>query len=718
MGWWTVGTIGVGLVSDYFKGQARRSAAQAANKATAQANKAQYKRDVELDDIDWLGKNSQYAWSLTSQAIAKHQDAVNKADYEYAQDRTINAYVKGLELDLQALDDKYVVGEDLRYLQESMDLDYLDQQNVLKLGNRFIDLGIESGRAELEKNQGVANERAKFDTNRLNLRDERKTAVSNARSDRNLRVDLAVDQFEKLSASSTASLLTSLSQADDKYANAVYRRNTEFNTTRENAREAKEQVANAAKNTFATGKENAADARIQKKADLALKQFQQKALNKLEFESNKATLNVEAMKAYKANERAVSEYMTSIDIRAKQSDVMVAKRENEYAKMQEDIVLAEQLDTLKRDAQQVAAILNSADAKASATARQGGSNSSARLALDALQQFGRSYGEMQVQQKQRRLRLTAMNEDTTGKMAQEMAAIALQIEGERNKIKFTKQNQAIQKKEFGLKYQDLKTTKGYKDEASSRAYQLGVNSADSQYKGTIRSLATDRDNAIARATATKNATIASAQTKKDNAISQAGLTRDQSKETARDSNEERLTRYGIDKKNSVELATENGRRNITNARLKEQLGIRTARTERNRSIDSLIAKNDLTQFGVGQKVQSAIGEYDMDTARIYEVFNDLTLPGFDLAYRQGERERYSTTLSALNNIDAAATPYRDGIFIDPLKPIRGLKPELKKSGKIYVPSTGSLMAESAFNAISNGMSQSYTDPRTGNLKFR
>lgn len=718
MSWVTALTVGGTLVSDFFAGRSRASAASQANKAQKAINKANYKRDLELDEIDWLGKNSQYAWGLANQAIAKHQDEVRQADYEYAQDRTISTYVKGLELDMQALDDQYVVGEDLRYLQESMDLDYRDETNTLKLGNAFIDLGIQGGLSELETNQDIATANSTFKTVRGNLRAERRNNVDNARKFRDLQIGLATDQFDKLSESSTSTLLTILEQEDTKYENKVYRENQEFNTIRDNARAAKQQLENAAKNTFATGQDNAVDSRIQKKAELAMKQYETKALGKLEFETGKAQLNVDSQKAYKANERAVAEYMNNIDIRAKQSDVRVAKRENEFASLQEDIVLAEQLDTLKRDAQQVAAILNSADAKAAATARQGGSNSSARLALDALQQFGRSYGQMQVQQKQRRAKLSTMNADTTGALAQEMSAIALQIEGERNRIKYTKQSNDILKKENALKYRDLKTTKGFKDLAASSAYTLGVNSADTQYKGTIRSLATERDNTIARAINTKDSTIRTAGTNKDNAISEAGVSRDQAKGTAQATADERLVRYGIDKRNSVETAIDQGSRNIGNAKLKERLGINTQRNQRDRTVDKLIAKNDLTQFGINQKIGSAISEYEMNSDRIYEVFNDLTLPGFDLASRQGDRDRYSTTLSALNNIDAAATPYREGIFVDPLKPIRGLKPELKKSAKVYVPSTGSIFAQSALNAITAGMEQSYTDPRTGNLKFK
>lgn len=101
------------------------------------------------------------------------------------------------------------------------------------------------------------------------------------------------------------------------------------------------------------------------------------------------------------------------------------------------------------------------------------------------------------------------------------------------------------------------------------------------------------------------------------------------------------------------------------------------------------------------------GQYQLD------VFNKLTIPGFELANKQGKRDLQSLYIQTQSTIDEASMPFRESIFFMPRQPIAGLKPEYFAPTKIYEP-TG---LDLAFNAISAGvqgaMQFSYQKPGGG-----
>ena len=79
-------------------------------------------------------------------------------------------------------------------------------------------------------------------------------------------------------------------------------------------------------------------------------------------------------------------------------------------------------------------------------------------------------------------------------------------------------------------------------------------------------------------------------------------------------------------------------------------------------------------------------------------FKELTLPSFDLAQRQGQREMKSLIQGTKNTLREASMPYNDAIIFDPLKPIKGLKPEFYEPTKQYVPS----MLSVGLNTVKGG----------------
>ena len=161
-------------------------------------------------------------------------------------------------------------------------------------------------------------------------------------------------------------------------------------------------------------------------------------------------------KAAEANNNTrdrVSQYMASIASRANAADQILAKTDSEGQAIQEQILIAESLDTMKRDAEYITAIVSDAETRASVTSKQGGSSSSKRVAMQAMQAFGRDYGMMQARQKDMRRNLSNFNEQTNGQTSAQLAQIASQINGEAERIKYTSSANALQQE--GLMLQQM-----------------------------------------------------------------------------------------------------------------------------------------------------------------------------------------------------------------------------------------------------------------------
>lgn len=164
---------------------------------------------------------------------------------------------------------------------------------------------------------------------------------------------------------------------------------------------------------------------------------------RLQLGSDYASLGYEAATTALQNEQNVAAYINSIQQRGLQADLLIQQKQDEGKSIQEQIVLQEQLDSLRRDGEYVTALVDGADRRAGAVARSGGSNSARRLAMDSMKEFGRSYGLMRLEQQRRRTELSNYNASLNGETATQLALIAKQIEGERDKINFTKRSSAL-----------------------------------------------------------------------------------------------------------------------------------------------------------------------------------------------------------------------------------------------------------------------------------
>ena len=344
---------------------------------------------------------------------------------------------------------------------------------------------------------------------------------------------------------------------------------------------------------------------------------------------------------------AVASYVNAIRSQGIAANQLLSQTQDEGKSIQEQIVISEQLDTIQRDAQQITALLEGADKRASSVARGGGSNSARRVAMDSMKAFGRSYNQMKVEQQNRRRQLTNYNSKLTGETAAEFAQAANSIANQRDRIQSTQASSALNQAGFLAEATTADLQRQMSSNATMLSTALGINQANQTYD-----------------------------------LEQAGL---------------------LNESNIVERQ----RQQDTNAlMLSTALGINQANQT-----------NTFTQgrlAGLGQEAQRS---YDFTTNNLLTEYNQLTLPSFDLAARQGEREYQALLQNTMNTIQGASTPYQDAILIDPLEPIAGLEPQKGMMTPVAKPSWGSILAGSFLQGAQGALGMSYTNA-SGNLAFR
>ena len=239
------------------------------------------------------------------------------------------------------------------------------------------------------------------------------------------------------------------------------------------------------------------------------------------------------------------QYMNRIQTRAMDGKALVQRTENEGQQLVMDATLGYQRDALERDIQTVASIVGASSARASASQRQGGSSTSKRLALNSIQELGRTFGQIKMNDQARQGRIQLLNASMQGERATELGKYAIQTQGD-----------------------------------------LGA------------------------------------------------------------------MQYGYDK-------------------------------------------------------------YNRDVNYNLDVFQELTIPGFELANRQGNRELESLYIQTQATIDQASQPFRESIYFDPLEPIKGLKPTFEAPTKVYEPSGLDVGLNALGAGINGAMEFSYQKPGGG-----
>ncbi len=123
MAWWLLGAA-VGAATNFLGQNSAKDAARAQNKAAEEQAEARFERANKEWAIDYQSKVANWMWDVAETEATRYIDRQKKADYEWRQGKIIDAAIKNLNVNQQAVFDKFGTEENLRAKQEALSLDY------------------------------------------------------------------------------------------------------------------------------------------------------------------------------------------------------------------------------------------------------------------------------------------------------------------------------------------------------------------------------------------------------------------------------------------------------------------------------------------------------------------------------------------------------------------------------------------------------------------
>jgi hypothetical protein len=134
---------------------------------------------------------------------------------------------------------------------------------------------------------------------------------------------------------------------------------------------------------------------------------------------------------------AIRQYMQNINQTALQSKATVGKMNNDTQELLASLALEEQRDYLGWQLNTIAAASKDAESKAVASARQGASNTSRKLAVQAAKQLGRTWVEMDQRATSRDVKLGLLNSTMRNDVSRQLGQYALAMQDDAERIKYT-----------------------------------------------------------------------------------------------------------------------------------------------------------------------------------------------------------------------------------------------------------------------------------------
>ena len=116
------------------------------------------------------------------------------------------------------------------------------------------------------------------------------------------------------------------------------------------------------------------------------------------------------------------------------------------------------------------------------------------------------------------------------------------------------------------------------------------------------------------------------------------------------------------------------------------------------------------------QLKTAAKRVGLDTNYAIDVFDRLTIPGFGLAAKQGQRELSSLQIQTQAVMEQAGMPYRSPIMLAPQKSIPGLRPIVTPPTLAQAPSTAGIIAGAVMDGAKAAMGGAYKT-KSGGLAF-
>ena len=310
--------------------------------------------------------------------------------------------------------------------------------------------------------------------------------------------------------------------------------------------------SNETRNQIRSAKTKATDIQLNDK-----KLRNEQDISDMNYAVRRKNLAQQALLNEQQTTQQVYELLQGVKSKRRQRNILRQNLENKGVTLQEQNTLEMKQKLMERDVLSIQAAFEGAGARATGASRSGGTATGRRIAMNAAQEFGRTYGQIQMLKQQQMAKQAGFNAEVQGPRAKEMAQLS----------------------------QDMMTM------------------------------------------AERSGNLISQQKTKNQSLRQQQL-------AVLNEREEMLGSFGIAASMS-QNQVKGLKRGLKSAREKVALSYNTARRQT----------------------------------------NQLTLPSFDIAQRQGVREMSGLYLQTKASIESASTPFRDSVIFDPIAPTRGLEPE-------------------------------------------
>ena len=101
--------------------------------------------------------------------------------------------------------------------------------------------------------------------------------------------------------------------------------------------------------------------------------------------------------------------------------------------------------------------------------------------------------------------------------------------------------------------------------------------------------------------------------------------------------------------------------------------------------------------------KSSNERFGVDAKNRLDSFEKLTMPGYKLAARQGQRELDSLFLRTQGQLDEASIPYRENIIFDPQKPLPGMMANIEAPTYASAESAGSVIGGAVVAGVNGAL---------------
>lgn len=168
------------------------------------------------------------------------------------------------------------------------------------------------------------------------------------------------------------------------------------------------------------------------------------------------------------------QYLQQVNQTAAASNQMLLKANTDTQELMTSLALDEQRDNLGWTLNVLQSLSKDAEAKAATSARQGGSNTSKQMAVQAAKALGRTWAEMEQKATSRKTKLGLLNSTMTNEISSQLGQYALAMQDDVEKMKFTNRRYLS---DYGL-------AKNQMEKLTIPSFQL----AENQYGRELKSL--------------------------------------------------------------------------------------------------------------------------------------------------------------------------------------------------------------------------------------